>query len=98
MTNKEYRNFWYTIKFFAIAFLGFIMGGFITSLRYDSEIRNDQVELKEDVAEVTKDKTVIDDLTKQLIFHIEQLELERERLRDLQLKLSKGEKIKCLIH
>jgi len=98
MVDKNWERIWYIIKFLAIAFLGLIVGGLITSLRYDSEIRNDQAELKEDVTEIVKDKTVIDDLAKQLIFHIEQLELERERLRDLQLKLSKGEEVKCLIH
>jgi len=91
MTDKEYRNFWYTIKFLAIAFLGLIVGGLITSLRYDSEIRNDQVELKAKVERIEKDKAKLDDLTQKLILHIEQLKLEREDLRRLQIELSKGE-------
>jgi len=91
MIDKNWERIWYTIKFLAIAFLGLIVGGLITSLRYDSEIRNDQVELKAKVERIEKDKAKIDDLTQQLILHIEQLKLEREDLRRLQIELSKGE-------
>jgi len=91
MIDKEYRNFWYTIKFLAIAFLGLIVGGLITSLRYDSEIRNDQTKLKAKVERIEKDKAKFDNLTQQLIFEIKQVQADRKSLEELKIRLSKGE-------
>ena len=63
----------------------------ITSLRYDSEIRTDQVELKEQVAEIVEDEQVIQDLTTELLSQIKQIKAERKALDRLKVKLSKGE-------
>ncbi len=70
---------------------GLAIGMTITSLRYDSEIRTDQVELKEQVAEIVEDEQVIQDLVQELLSQIEQIKAERKALDRLKVKLSKGE-------
>jgi len=94
MTDKKWDRFWRAVLLLATFLFGAGIGGFITSLRYDSDIRTDQLELKAQVDGIIKDKAKIDNLTQQLILHIEQLKLERERLCKLQLKLSKREDAK----
>jgi len=91
MTNEEYSKRGLIIMTVAGMICGLIIGSIITDLRYDSEIGHDQLDLQAKVDEIVKDKAKIDGLTQQLIFHIEQLKLEREDLRRLQLELSKGE-------
>jgi len=91
MTNKEHDQIWYTIIFIIGFIIGLAVGSFIMSLQINSEIRTDQLELKEQVAEIIEDKVVIDSLTQKLIIYIEQLKLEQQELRKLQLELSKGE-------
>jgi len=91
MTDKEHRIFWGVVLLLSAFIFGVGIGGLITGLRYDAEIRADQLDLQVQVDGVAKDKAVIDSLAKKLIFHIEQLELEREDLRRLQIELSKGE-------
>jgi len=91
MTDKEYKAIVLIGIFIAGLLIGVIVGVIIVALRYDSEIGHDQSDLQAQVDEIVKDKAKIDDLTQQLILHIEQLKLEREDLRRLQLELSKGE-------
>jgi len=92
MTNKEVMD----IKFLLVLTLGLvagiIIGAMVTGSRYDGEIRIDQVELKEDVAKIKGDKATIKDAIDTLLFHAEQLKLERQELRELKLTWSKGEK------
>ena len=92
MTEKEYYIFLGIGLLLSVFIVGVGIGSLITGLRYDAEIRADQLDLQAQVDGVVKDKAVIDSLAKKLIFHIEQLELERERLHRLQIELSKGEK------
>jgi len=91
MTNEEYSKRGLIIMTVAGMICGLIIGSLITDLRYDVEIRTDQSDLQAQVDEIVKDKAKIDGLTQQLILHIEQLKLEREDLRRLQIELSKGE-------
>jgi len=91
MTDKEYKAVVLIGIFIAGLLIGVVAGVIIVALRYDIEIRTDQADLQAQVAEIIKDKAKIDGLTQQLILHIEQLKLEREDLRRLQLELSKGE-------
>ena len=67
------------------------IGAKITEHRYDSEIRTDQVELKEQVAEIIEDERVIQDLVQELLSQIEKIKLERKDLEDLKIRLSEGE-------
>jgi len=87
MTDKELA----IAKIIVIAIICLAIGGLVVSIRYDSEIRTDQLNLQAQVDEIVKDKAKIDDLIQQLIIHIKQLKLEREDLRRLQIELSKGE-------
>ena len=91
MTDKEYLRIAAIIFFIAGLFAGLFMGSLTTSSRYDSEIRTDQVELKEDVAEIVEDEQVIQDLTNELLSQIKQIKAERESLEALRIRLSKGE-------
>jgi len=91
MTDNEARYWQLLVVFMVGLIIGSQMGAAITESRINSEIRTDQSDLQAQVAEIMKDKAVIDSLTQKLILHIEQLKLEREDLRKLQLKLSNGE-------
>jgi len=91
MTDKEYEQLWRVILLIAGLILGFATGGLVTSLRYDSDIRTDQVELKKDVAEIKIDKATVEEIVKVFLFETEQVKLESQRLRDLQIRLSGGE-------
>lgn len=92
MTNKEARC-WQLIAMFTIgSLIGMLVGGAVTDARINSEIRTDQIELKEQVAEIIKDETIIEDIVKMFLFETELLRLERQRLKKLQERLSKGEK------
>ena len=91
MTDKEYQKLKATCLLVIGLFAGLLIGSLATSLRYDSEIRTDQVELKEQVEEIVEDEQVIQDLTTELLSQIEQLKLERQKLRELKLTLSTGE-------
>ena len=59
MTNKELERLLRVGILLAGLILGLAVGGFITSLRYNSEIRIDQIELKTQVAEIVEDEQVI---------------------------------------
>lgn len=91
MINKECEQFWQRVKLVAVFLLGLGIGGLIVSLRYDVEIRNDQVDLQIKVAKIEGKKAAIYDLARKFIFHTEQVILERQELRELRVKLSKGE-------
>jgi len=70
---------------------GIILGATVTGIRYNSEIRTDQVELKEQVAEIKDDEQVIQDLTTELLSQIKQIKADRKALEELKIILSKGE-------
>ena len=89
MTDKEFSKAWITILIIAGFILGLAVGGLVTGLRYDSEIRTDQLELKEDIAEIKGDKAAIKDVIDMLLFQIEQLKKERQELRELKITWSK---------
>jgi len=91
MTDKNWERVWQAGILLAVFFFGAGVGGFIVSERYDVEIMANQLDLQGQVYEIVKDKAKIDNLTQQLIIHIEQLKLEREDLQRLQIELSKGE-------
>ena len=91
MTDKEYQQIITIMLVVSSLFIGLFVGEAITSLRYDSEIRTDQLELKEQVAEVIEDKATIKDVIDTLLFHAEQLKLERQEVEKLRILLSKGE-------
>ena len=88
MTNKEHERILRAAILLAGFFLGLAIGGLITSLRYDSEIRTDQLALKKDVAEIKADKATIKDIIRTLLFQDEQFKKERQELRELKLTLS----------
>ena len=92
MTDKELVAAKVIVAVIISFIVGIGIGTLITAERINSEIRTDQLDLQAQVDEIMAEKVIIDSLTQKLILHIEQLELERERLRDLQLKLNKGEK------
>ena len=91
MTNKEYQKIKVTCLLIIGLFAGLLIGSLVTGLRYDSEIRTDQVELKEQVAEIIEDEQVIQDLVQELLSQIEQIKAERKSLEALRIRLSKGE-------
>lgn len=90
MTNREYTTMLLIGVFIAGLSFGVITGVIIVALRYDIEIRTDQIELKEQVAEIIEDESIIEDIVQTLLFQVEQLKLERQELRELKITLSKG--------
>ena len=91
MTNKELERILRAAILLAGFFLGLAIGGLITSLRYDSEIRADQVQLKGQVEEIMADRAVIADLISELLLQVESVKAERKSLNKLKILLSKGE-------
>jgi len=91
MTDKEVLKLWFIMALMVGLIVGAEIGAIITEARINNEIRTDQVELKEQVAEIVEDEQVIQDLTTELLSQIEQLKLERQKLRELKLTLSTGE-------
>jgi len=91
MTDKDVNQIWLIVFLVAGICGGLAIGMTITSLRYDSEIRTDQVELKEQVEEIVEDEQVIQDLISELLSQIKQIKAERKALDRLKVKLSKGE-------
>ena len=91
MTNKEYIQIGVVIIFIVGLFIGLFIGSLITARRYDSEIRTDQLELKDQIEEIMDDDATIQDIIKTLLFQVEQLKKERQEVRELRLLLSKGE-------
>ncbi len=91
MTDKECLRTAVIAFLIAGIFLGMLIGSLTTCSRYDSEIRTDQVELKEQVAEIIEDERVIQDLVQELLSQIEKIKLERKDLEDLKIRLSEGE-------
>ena len=93
MTNKDWLHLKFVSLFIIGLFAGLFIGSLITSLRYDSEIRTDQLVLKGQVEEIRDDDAIIEDIVKTLLFQVEQLKKERQKLEELKIKLSKkGEK------
>ena len=92
MTDKDVNQIWLIVFLVAGICGGLAIGMTITSLRYDSEIRTDQVELKEQVAEIVEDESIIEDIVKTLLFQVEQLKKERQELRELKILLSMDSK------
>ena len=91
MIGKEIVQFWRVVILLAGFILGLAIGGFIVSLRYDSEIRTDQLRLKGQVEEIVEDRAVITDLISELLSQVEQVKAERRALGELKILLGKGE-------
>ena len=91
MTNKERQRIKTTAMLIVGLFAGLFIGTIITSLRYDSEIRTDQVALKEQVEEIMADRAVIADLISELLLQIEHIKAERKALEELRIRLGEGE-------
>ena len=91
MTNKEYQKIKVTCLLICSLFLGLIIGTIVTQIRINAEIRTDQLELKEQIAEIVEDEQVIQDLATELLSQIEQTKAERKALEELKIILSKGE-------
>ena len=93
MTDKEYQKLKVTCLLIIGLFAGLLIGSLVTGLRYDSEIRTDQLRLKGQVEEIREDDATIQDIIKKLSSQLEQLKLERQELRELKILFSKkGEK------
>ena len=91
MTDKEYQKIKVTYLLICSLFLGLIIGTIVTQIRINAEIRTDQLELKEQIAEIVEDEQVIQDLISELLSQIESVKAERESLEALRIRLSKGE-------
>jgi len=91
MTDKEYRQIITTMLVISSLFIGLFVGEAITSLRYDSEIRTDQLGLKGKVEKIEEDKQMVQNLVTELLSQIEQTKAKRESLEELRIRLSKGE-------
>ena len=91
MTGKEIVQFWRVILLLAGFILGLAVGGLVTGLRYDSEIRTDQLVLKDQIEEIMTDRAVIADLISELLLQVESVKAERKSLNKLKILLSKGE-------
>ena len=91
MTDKEIARIKLTASIIIFLIAGMFIGAIIVSLRYNTEIRADQIELQGQVEEIAKDKAAIKDAIDMLLFQVEQLKKERQELRELRLTLSKGE-------
>jgi len=91
MTDKELERLLRVGILLAGLILGLVVGGFITGLRYDSEIRTDQLVLKDQVEEIMADRAVIADLISELLLQVESVKAERKALEELKIILSKGE-------
>lgn len=91
MTNKEARC-WQLIAMFTIgSLIGMLVGGAVTDARINSEIRADQLELKEQVAEILADKVVVEDIVQTLLSLVDQAKAEKKSLEEIKILLSKGE-------
>ena len=92
MTDKEYRQIITTMLVISSLFIGLFVGEAITSLRYDSEIRTDQLGLKGKVEKIEEDKQMVQNLVTELLSQTKSVKAERKALEELRIKLSKGEK------
>ena len=91
MTDKEANG----IKFIAVItislLIGMFTGAIITSLRYDAEIRTDQVELKAQVEEILEQKQRTESVIREFSRQTQLIQAERESLERLKIELSRGE-------
>ena len=91
MANKDWLHLKFVSLFIIGLFAGLFIGSLITSLRYDSDIRTDQLRLKGQVEEIMADRAVIADLISELLLQVESVKAERKSLNKLKILLSKGE-------
>ena len=91
MTDKEHEQFWQVVTLLAVLISGLAIGSLVTASRYESEIRTDQLELKEQFAEIREDRAVIDDITDELLSQVEKIKAERKSLEELKIRLIEGE-------
>ena len=91
MTNKDWLHLKFVSLFIIGLFAGLFIGSLITSLRYDSEIRTDQLRLKGQIEEIVEDRAVVTDLISELLSQVEQVKAERRALEKLKILLGKGE-------
>jgi len=67
------------------------MSGFIVTMRINSEIRTDQVELQAQVEEILEQKQEIEGVIREFSRQAQLIQAERESLERLKILLSKGE-------
>jgi len=91
MTDKEIARIKLTASIIIFLVAGMFIGAIIVSLRYNTEIRADQIELQGQVEEIVEDEQVIQDLATELLSQIEQTKAERKALEELKIILSKGD-------
>ena len=91
MTDKEYGNLKRTILCLCSFIIGSIMSGFIVTMRINSEIRTDQVELQAQVEEILEQKQEIEGVIREFSRQAQLIQAERESLERLKILLSKGE-------
>jgi len=91
MTNKEYMRAQLIVVLIIGFGLGMIIGSLITSLRYDAEIIDNQVELQVKVDEIMADKAEIEGLINELSLQVDGVRAERRSLEKLKILWSKGE-------
>ena len=91
MTDKEIARIKLTASIIIFLVAGMFIGAIIVSLRYNTEIRADQIELQGQVEEIVEDERIIQDLISELLSQIEKIKLERKDLEDLKIRLSEGE-------
>jgi len=91
MTDKEINLINLIVVIILSLIIGMFTGVVITSLRYDAEIMDTQVELKAQVEEIMADKAEIEGLIDELLLQVEGVRAERRSLEKLKILFSKGE-------
>jgi len=91
MTDKEINLINLIVVIILSLIIGMFTGVVITSLRYDAEIMDTQVELKAQVDEIMADKAEIEGLIDELLLQVEGVRAERESLEKLKILWSRGE-------
>ena len=89
MTDKEIARIKLTASIIIFLIAGMFIGAIIVSLRYNTEIRADQIELQGQVEEIVEDEQVIQDLATELLSQIEHIKADRKALEELKIILSK---------
>jgi len=91
MTDKEINLINLIVVIILSLIIGMFTGAVITSLRYDAEIMDTQVELQVKVDEIMADKAEIEGLIDELLLQVEGVRAERRSLEKLKILFSKGE-------
>lgn len=91
MTDKEFTIAKLITATIIILIIGMFTGAIITSLRYDAEIMDNQLDLQAQVKELMADKAEIEGLINELSLQVEGVKAERRSLERLKILFSKGE-------